>query len=208
MSTNSMIPRLIALAAGLALLAYVAHLRGQIADLENRLAAAPEAAPPGEEKAAPPVETNADSPPPSGDGRSLAPWQRNAILDVLWSGGDYAGSPVWFQTVPDNAEAASFQKELQSVFEDAEWKVQDNSPVSFAMKPGLYVFAADDEPPLYVGAVSAALEAASLPLASVGRGYRAYYEERKAANPGWVGFPMAADQTFVIVIGREPEDAS
>jgi hypothetical protein len=31
------------------------------------------------------------------------------------------GAPVWFATVPNNPEAATFQKALQSVFEEAGW---------------------------------------------------------------------------------------
>ena len=58
-------------------------------------------------------------------------------------------------------------------------------------------------PPLWVGSVQRALDASGLAVKYF-TGYRSYYE-KKSKDPKWVGVPIAADQTFVIVIGPEPK---
>jgi hypothetical protein len=114
-------------------------------------------------------------------------------------------NPVWFATTPNNPEAAAFQKELESAFKEAGWVIKGNAPVRFNMKPGVYLFSADESPPNYVGMAQEGLEAAGIELVSSGRGYRDFYTAKKKENPNWIGFEMADDQTYVIVVGRKPE---
>jgi hypothetical protein len=205
--------RLIVVVAVVAAGVYIAHLRSVIDDLEGRLAtvapsAAPQAAAPrvaaeqGAVTEAPPAA--ADAPVEPADARLLTAEERAAMVAALSNEGMNFGSPVWFETVPNDPNALAFQKELQSAFEDAGWIVKETGVVGFAMKPGVYLFAADEDPPDYVDSVAAALEAGGVVLASNGRGYRAYFAERKAANPQWVGFEMGPEQTFVLAIGRQP----
>ncbi len=186
---------------------YITQLQTQIADLQSQLAAA-QAAPP-----APPPTAVAAKPQPAarvgnaaaaGKARSLSIGERAAMVSELSAGGAHAGRPVWFTTTPGNAEAAKFQKLLQSVFEEAGWEIKGNRGSSFPIKAGIYFFAADLEPPDYVRAVSAAFEAAGVPIASSGNGYRDYYAERKAEDPNWRGFEMTENQSFVLAIGRAP----
>jgi len=187
---------------------HIAFLEFQLATASRPAAVAP-APPPAATGAAPQVAAPRAAP---GAGetavetRTLSSGERVGMVAALSAGGENAGSPVWFSTVPNNPEAAAFQQTLQSVFEEAGWQVKGNTVVAFQMKPGIYVFAADTEPPAYVSAITEAFEAAGIPLASTGFGYRAYYQERKADNPNWTGFEMAEDQTFVLAIGRAPED--
>ncbi len=63
------------------------------------------------------------------------------------------------------------------------------------------VFAADDVAPPYVATVQQALTAARL-APVVSSGYRAYLADMVRDNPAFQGFPMAAEQTWVLVIGR------
>jgi hypothetical protein len=79
-------------------------------------------------------------------------------------------------------------------------------PVRFSMKPGLYLFAADEQPPEYVGTAQGALEAAGLTFVTVGTGYSAFVRQKKQENPSWVGIEMGPDVTYVIVVGRKPEE--
>lgn len=184
---------------------HIAFLEYQLAVAKSPAAAAPAPPPAG---AAPRVAAPGAAPgagDTTAEARSLSPGERVGMVAALSGGGQNAGSPVWFSTVPNNPEAAAFQQTLQSVFEEAGWQVKGNTVVGFQMKPGIYVFAADTEPPAYVNAITEAFEAAGVPLASTGFGYRAYYQERKAENPNWTGFEMAEDQTFVLAIGRAPE---
>ena len=81
--------------------------------------------------------------------------------------------------------------------------MRGNQPVRFRLKPGIFVFMADPDPPRYAIEARAALEAAGLSL-SGGSGYRDYYQQMKRANPGWNGIEMAPEQTFVVVIGPRP----
>jgi len=207
---GNVIVRLLALAVIAACVAYIVHLQGEITRLQGELAqvktagvgrpAAPAAAP--QPAAARPAIRVADSSP-----RTLTPAQRQAMIDKLRPS-DASTPPVWFTTIPNNPEAAEFQKQLQSVFEEAGWKVRGNTPIRFPMKAGVFIFSADEEPPSYVGKAQEALESGGVPIVSSGRGYRDFYKAKKAENPSWIGFEMSDDQTYVIVIGRKPEAES
>ena len=126
------------------------------------------------------------------------------MLDKLDSRGGTTHT-VWFATVPGNPEAANLQKQIQSVFEEAGWKVSGNEPVSFSLKAGIFFFMADEEPPQYVQSIADAFEAAGIQL-TAGRGYRQFYEDKKKENPNWRGFQLKPDQDFILVFGRKPEE--
>ncbi len=140
-----------------------------------------------------------------GSARALTEDQRAAMVRALGGPNSSLANPVWFATVPNDPEAAAFQKQIQSAFEEAGWIVKGNATVRFRMKPGVYVFAADEDPPAYVASAQQALEDAGIEITQSGRGYREFYRQKKAENPNWVGFEFAEDQTYVIVIGRKPE---
>jgi hypothetical protein len=83
------------------------------------------------------------------------------MLAKLGGSGQLASSsPVWFATSTSDPEAVAFQRALQSVFEEANWQVIDVSSIHFQAKPGIFMFAADEEPPDYVQKASDALDAA------------------------------------------------
>ena len=171
---------------------YITHLNAEIARLQANQTNAPAAA------AAAPARPPAAAPAAA---RALTGEQRQAMLEKLGGAGSNQGYPVWFATVPNNPEAASFQKALQAVFEEAGWQIKGNQPVKFAMKPGIYVFAADEDPPLYLSMVNDAFEAAGIPITS-GRGYREFVRQKKEETPSWVGLELGADETYVIAVGR------
>jgi hypothetical protein len=127
--------------------------------------------------------------------------QREAIVNRLAAVS--AGSPVWFSTFVQDAKAAALQRELEDVFLQAGWEIRGDEPAPFRIKPGLFVFFADREPPGYALAARDALQAAGLPVTG-GSGYRQYYKEMKRKNAAWNGFDLAPDQTFILVIGPEP----
>jgi hypothetical protein len=135
-------------------------------------------------------------------GRSLSSEQRDAILNGLRSVVSME-RPVWFTTAAGDPEATTFRMTLQTIFEEAGWTVRGNTTATFSIKPGLYLFSADEEPPEYVHTVVDAFEAAGLSV-SAGRGYRSFYEERKRENPNWNGFDLKPDQSYVLVIGPKP----
>ena len=172
--------------------AYIVHLRTENEQLKVT----------GTQPGAAPVVARGDS--KAGTPRVLTPEQRAAMLEKLDSRGGTTHS-VWFSTVPNNPEAANFQKQLQSVFEEAGWKVAGNTPVTFSLKPGVFFFMAEEDPPDYVLSIAAAFEAAGLQVTS-GRGYRGFYQDKKKENPSWNGFDLAPDQDFILVIGRKPEE--
>jgi hypothetical protein len=137
-------------------------------------------------------------------GRTLTAEQRKAMLEKLDSRGG-ATHTVWFATTPNNPEAAAFQKQIQSVFEEAGWKVGGNAPVPFSLKAGVFFFMAEEEPPEYVQGIAEALEAAGI-QSTAGRGYRQFYQDKKKENPNFHGFELKPDQDFILVIGRKPEE--
>jgi hypothetical protein len=178
---------------------YITHLNAEIARLQANQTNAPAAA--AAAPARPPAAAPAAPPPAPAAARALTGEQRQAMLEKLGGAGSNQGYPVWFATVPNNPEAASFQKALQAVFEEAGWQIKGNQPVKFAMKPGVYVFAADEDPPLYLSMVNDAFEAAGIPITS-GRGYREFVRQKKEETPSWVGLELGADETYVIAVGR------
>jgi len=182
---------------------YITQLQTDVARLEGQL----EAERVIRAAAAAAVEAPAEEPPPvpRGTGRQLTALQRESMIAALGGTGMSSTNPVWFATVTNNPEAAAFRRALAGVFEEAGWQVRGNTAVRFPMKPGVYMFAADEEPPDYVDQAGEALEAAGITLTATGHGYRSFYDEKKKADPDWVGLDMGADATYLIVIGRQPE---
>jgi hypothetical protein len=68
------------------------------------------------------------------------------------------------------------------------------------VRPGVFMFGADDEAPAWVDNVLRGLRDVGFEP-TIGLGYRAYYEERKRENPTWSGFELARGQPYVLVIG-------
>jgi hypothetical protein len=183
---------------------YVTHLQSEIARLRSSGMARDTAAAPA---AAPPVPNGGAEEAPAaalGGDRAITPEERTVMVEALGGGGVSGENPVWFATVPNDPEAAALQRTLAGVFEEAGWQVRGTIPVRFAMKPGVFVFAADEEPPAYVEQASGALEAGGIPIAASGIGYRSFYEQKKQEDPNWVGLDLGPDVTYVIVIGRKP----
>jgi hypothetical protein len=191
--------RLGAIVVVVAVIGYVGYLQSEVARLES------EAAQRGVQRAAPSAPPR-PAPSVAAGPRTLSAEQREAMVQRLGGRGQSAGTPVWFATVPNNDEAATFQRALQSAFEEAGWTVRGNAPVRFAMKPGVYLFAADEEPPEYVATAQSALEAAGITFVAVGSGYREFSRQKKEENSAWVGIDMGPDVTYVIVVGRKPEE--
>lgn len=176
---------------------YITHLNAEIARMRAAAPASPAAAP-AVPPAAPPGAPPAAPPAAPVAARAITPEQKAAMIEKLQL---TPGAPVWFAVVPNNPEAANFQKQLQTVFEEAGWQVKGNTVVRFPMKPGVFVFAADEEPPDYLGSVNDALEAAGLTVTS-GRGYRDFVKQKKEENKDWVGLEIGPEETYVLAVGR------
>jgi len=109
-------------------------------------------------------------------------------------------TPAWF-VISSDPSAAQFAQSLLATFRAAGLQVKEQK-ASFPIKPGIFLFSADDQPPGYVETVRSALEAIGK-VPSVGRGYRAYYQEKLQTNPGYQGFAFDADQSYLIAIGPQ-----
>ncbi len=134
-----------------------------------------------------------------GAGRSLTPAQRTALFDTLR--GAPPGHAAWIAFDGRDDGARAFAGELAAAFAEAGWVVRANHEAPFALRPGVFVLAADEEPAPQVGIVTAALAAAGVRV-SEASGYRAFAAERRAADPSWRGFELAPEQAFVIAVGR------
>jgi hypothetical protein len=197
--------RLVGVVAGVLVIGYIIHLQSEIARLQGQTA---HATAPAAQRDRPASQPNPARPPgAAATARTLSDEQRDAMIERLGGRGTTQAHPVWFATVPNNPEAAAFQRALQKVFEEAGWQVRGNVPVRFPMKPGVYVFAAEEEPPEYVSQAHEALEAGGITV-NAGRGYRDFYKQKKEENPSWVGLEMLDDQTYVIAVGRPAEDSA
>ncbi len=183
---------------------YVSGLRGEIRRLKAENApAAPKPAPAAEGAPAPDTAAQA-----ADAGRwQLTDAERSAMLFHLGAEGTSVANPIWFVTDSRNPDAVAMQRSLRRVFEEAGWQVRGNAPVTFQLKPGIFFLMADEEAPEFVQTALGAFEAAGITV-SAGSGYRAFYKEKKAADPKWQGFDMAADQPYVVVVGRRPPPAA
>jgi hypothetical protein len=197
--------RIAGLALAVGVVWYITHLNAEIARMRAAGPAAPAAAPGAPAAApAPAPAVGAANQAAAGAPRSLTADQKAAMVSALGGSTDSSSGevrPVWFAIVPNNPEAAAFQKTLQGVFEEAGWQVKGTSTVRFPMKPGIYIFAADEEPPEYLAMVNQAFEAAGITVTS-GRGYREYVQQKKEENPEWVGLELGPEDAYVIAVGR------
>ncbi len=113
------------------------------------------------------------------------------------------GSPVWITATAYDPRAISRSEELATLFRRAGWDVRAVGRSMVRVRPGLFLFAADDAPPSYVDVARRAAEDAHLEPTLSG-GYRAFYDERMRMDPEFQGFPLAPEQTWVLVVGRIP----
>jgi tetratricopeptide (TPR) repeat protein len=144
---------------------------------------------------------NADRPPLTTSPAPIDEAVANAIVRGLSAVGP--GHPVWLSTSERNDDAADLYRVLRGLFVRAGWVVRREDRVPFPLKPGIFLFAADERPPAYVTAIHTALMNAGMNVA-FNTGYRGYYEEMKRTRPTWNGFAMTPEQTFTIVVGPRP----
>jgi hypothetical protein len=110
---------------------------------------------------------------------------------------------AWIAVMPGNADSQALGNALKEAFEKGGWKVELQPVTGMALKPGLSILIAEEEPPGWTDSARKALEASGNEVKAA-IGYRPYYDEKKAADPNWVGVPIGADQAFVIVVGPPP----
>jgi len=112
-----------------------------------------------------------------------------------------SGSPLWIAAPQSDPRALALAQDMAGVFTKAGWRVRPVRRTGVRVKPGTYLFAADDPLPAYVETARQALEEAGF-APTVATGYRHYYEEKKRSDPKFTGFPFAPEQTFLLVLGR------
>jgi Thioredoxin len=112
-----------------------------------------------------------------------------------------SGSPVWIAAPQSDPRALVLAQDVAGVFTKAGWRARPVRRTSVRVKPGTYLFAADEEPPAYVATARQALEEAGF-APTVANGYRQYYEEKKRSDPKFTGFLFAPEQSFLLVVGR------
>ncbi len=112
-----------------------------------------------------------------------------------------SGSPVWIAAPQSDPRALALAQEMAGVFTKAGWRARPVRRTGVRVKPGTYLFAADEQPPAYVHAARQALEEAGF-APTVATGYRQYYEEKIRSDPKFSGFAFAPEQTFLLVLGR------
>jgi len=111
------------------------------------------------------------------------------------------GSPVWITVAAADPAAEALGQRLLGIFERAGWRTHPLGHSEVRARPGIFLFAAEEQSPSYVETVERALTDAHL-SPTVARGYRSFYAEMRRDNPNYRGFPFEADQTFLIVLGR------
>lgn len=125
--------------------------------------------------------------------------EKAAMIEVLQAETE-ENRRAWFLYSAGQDESAALAKSLAQVFESAGWKTTTRELRGMALKPGVSILAAEEEPPEWVGTVNEALGKGGLDP-KFGTGYRAFYEEKKKENPAWPGIALGADEVFVVAIG-------
>ena len=74
----------------------------------------------------------------------------------------------------------------------------------YQLKAGVFLMAAETDPPAYVGTVDTALRAGGLEPQFL-TGYNEFVAERKSSNPNWIGPELAPGQVYSIIIGPKPK---
>lgn len=138
-------------------------------------------------------------PAPATGPRRLTDEQREAMLQVLYADG--VDKRAWLVKPGNDAEAAGYAESLGAIFRAAGWNVEVATWSAGTLKPGVRVFVGPEQPPPTVELVSRALDAGGV-AAQQFTGYRAYREERMRADSNAGGIDLAANQDFVIVVGR------
>jgi hypothetical protein len=128
----------------------------------------------------------------------LPPASRAALVAALRGS---SGSPAWIAVRGDDPRSRRFGEDLARAFTEAGWQVRPIVDMNWPVRPGVFLFAADENAPSYVETAARALTAAGL-QATISAGYRAFYNERVLTQPGYQGVAMAPDQTFVVLIGQ------
>jgi tetratricopeptide (TPR) repeat protein len=112
------------------------------------------------------------------------------------------GTPIWLAVHRADPRSVAFADALGSLAGTAGWQLREVRDVSFRMRPGVYVFSGEDSPPPAAVAIEEALRAAGVQF-TAGSGYRAYYEERRRADPAYLGFDLGA-ASYLVVVGPPP----
>ncbi len=191
----------------LALLAYSASLRAENQRLRERLGEdGIETRGSGddpERRATPttPAPSQNAAPPTEEESHPL-PLDRLGELTTALRAIQTSDKRVWITVSYGDESAARRAQALGRAFQDAGFSVARSDVARFPIRPGLHFMMADDEPPSYIEDILHALEATGATVVS-GRGYRAFYDERKRTDPSWNGFPMDDDQRYVIAVGRD-----
>src|SRR5438445_1415199 len=140
--------------------------------------------------------------PISSAARTFTDEQRQSMLSVLRTE-EGPVRKVWFVVDQAKAEPSAFVKSLEQVFREAGWEVETKPAGGLTFKPGVSLLVAEEEWPSYASTAYDALQKAGIDVKAA-RGYRSYYEEQKREKPGWQGPQLAAEQTYVVIVGPNP----
>jgi hypothetical protein len=134
--------------------------------------------------------------------RTFTDAQYQSMLSTL-RGEEGPVRKVWFVVDQTKTEPAALVKSLEGVFREAGWEVETKGAGGLTFKPGVSLLVGDEEWPSYASTAYDALQKAGIDVKAA-RGYRPYYEEQKRERPGWQGPQLAADQTYVVIVGPNP----
>jgi tetratricopeptide (TPR) repeat protein len=144
--------------------------------------------------AAPPTA----APAPAAAGKRFDATARAALIARLR---DQAGGSAWISYDGRDADAQRVANELAASFREAGWQAEAPGALGFPLRPGVFLFIADQPSP-HTDAVSAALDAAGLTHTAASE-YRQFGDEKRRADPNWRGISLAPGQEFALVIGRQ-----
>ncbi|MFN2377829.1 MAG: hypothetical protein ABR538_14940 [Candidatus Binatia bacterium] len=174
------------------------QLQAELASLRSHQVAAAKAPPPAAPAAAAP-----SAPAVNSSGRNVIESARQMMVDAL-AAEEGDEKKLWIRVDPRDREASGFASQIAKVFQDSGWDVKILDHEGMRFKAGLLLLvASEEEPPSYVVSAQRAIEAIGQSV-TTGRGYQSYYEAKKKEDPAWEGTKFLPDQTYVLLVGRQP----
>ena len=137
---------------------------------------------------------------PAGADWSLGAEQRLAFRRGVQAASHAVPISIVFDARDRGAEALA--RDLGAEAGAVRWPVRRLAPANIALKPGLFLFAAN-APSDDCRAVAKALESAGFKV-TFGSGYRAFVEERRRMNPAFAALDLDAGEDFLLAVGRKP----
>jgi tetratricopeptide (TPR) repeat protein len=112
-----------------------------------------------------------------------------------------AAAVAWVVFDARSNEARAFADDLVAALTGAGWEVRLNERATIPIKAGVHLMVKGESETTDAARLRQALGAAGFAV-NLGTGYQAFFDEKRRNDPQFVGLSFAADQDFILALGR------